>query len=949
MKPLAVFIAIWFAAPAAGQSIGANVAGIVSDESGARLPGASITIAHLLNGRSVTVTTGREGEYRVVALLPGEYDLAVTQPGFARLTRHVSLLVGADATVDFTLPVASVEVRTTVRADPALVEPARSQPSSSVTRLQVEALPVLERNFLVLAQLLPGAGPINGTVNRFAVTKFGGVADQRSGYTTLVDGGDVDDAQWGSPTINLGQDAVQEFKVFRSQFDAQYGHALNAVVTVATRSGTNQYSGSGFYFGRDAALNARYPFAAEKPPFDEHRIGGTLGGPVLRDRAHFFGAYERDTVNNSRIIALPPSNVLAATENGIFPARATDGLATLRLDHHLNTTHALSIRYNDENQRSLRSAANVTSDTNQLDSFNRSHSLVMEEMWTPRQDAANAFRVHLLNHTLGTAARYPITAISRPAGSVGQTNRDAQVVPRTKVGLSDTFYIHTARHEVKFGGEFTFATQDFDSRVLEYGAFQFLTDLPFDPDVPTTWPSMFQQQKPSLFTYRSKEVAGFLQDDWRVKERVRMNAGLRYDLDLNLRLNDFSRQMLDSPSLVGLDRFITRERGTDTNNVQPRIGATWDIRGTGRVIVRGGSGLYVTRNRPWFQLRSMNQFGSSVVRITDQSLLRHYPDINAVLGGRTLDSFIASGGPRQLGTVIPDDFVQPYAVNTTAGVGWQLTNAAAVDIDYVHSFGNHQVGTTDGNLPASGVVNGANPRPVPQFAQVGMLENFSKSWYDGLETQLRTHFSTRDALQVSYTLSRSYLDGVDFFLTTRGTQRTPHERGYNPSDQRHNLTVSGSMTLPLDLQVSAILKLISGSPIKVQAGRDLDGDQIVTGDLPAGVPITVGRERVDESLAAINTFRAQQTPSLSPIDRSLLLLDPYRSLELRVMKTIRTGGSHRLEILVEAFNLTNVVNLRPPVSSTQPEAGVSMNTASFLIRTAAREARQIQWGLRYAF
>ena len=400
----------------------------------------------------------------------------------------------------------------------------------------------------MLAQLLPGSGPMNGTVNRFAVTKFGGVADQRSGYTTIIDGGDVDDAQWGSPTINLGQDAVHEFKVFRSQFDAQYGHALNAVVTVATRSGTNQYAGSGFYFGRDAALNARYPFAPEKPPFDEHRIGATLGGPVLRDRVHFFAAYERDTVNNSRIIALPPSNVLAATENGVFPAGAIDGLATLRLDGRLNGTHALSIRYNDENQRSLRSAAVVTSDTSQVDSFNRSHSLVAEEMWTPSQNAANALRVHVLNHTLGTAARYAITAISRPAGSIGQTNRDAQIVPRTKAAFSDTFYIHTARHDVKFGGEFAFATQDFDSHVFEFGAFQFSTDAPFDPNVSTTWPSMFQQQKSTLFTYRSKELAGFIQDDWRLSTRVRLNAGVRYDVDVDVRLNEFYGRMLDDPS-----------------------------------------------------------------------------------------------------------------------------------------------------------------------------------------------------------------------------------------------------------------------------------------------------------------------------------------------------------------------------------------------------------------
>src|SRR6185503_7839760 len=154
----------------------------------------------------------------------------------------------------------------------------------------------------------------------FAVTKFGGPADQRSGYTTLVDGGDIDDAQWGSPTINVGQDAVQEFKVFRNQFDAQYGHALTAVVSVVTQSGTNRMSGSGCYFGRDKSLNARNAFVAANPPFDAHRVGGSAGGPIARNRTHFFAAIEQDNVNNVRIIALRPTHPLAATENGIFPA-----------------------------------------------------------------------------------------------------------------------------------------------------------------------------------------------------------------------------------------------------------------------------------------------------------------------------------------------------------------------------------------------------------------------------------------------------------------------------------------------------------------------------------------------------------------------------------------------------------------------------------------------------
>src|SRR4029078_11485226 len=173
-------------------------------------------------------------------------------------------------------------------------------------------------NCLARAQLLPGSAPIASTVGRFAVTKFGGPADQRSGYTTLIDGGDIDDAQWGSPTNNVRHDAVQEFKVFRNQFDAQYGHALNAVVSVATRSGTNRPGGTAFYYGRDKALNARNFFASSQPPFDEQRVGVTVGGPIIRDRTHFFATYERDNLDTVRIIALPAANPFA-TGNRTFP------------------------------------------------------------------------------------------------------------------------------------------------------------------------------------------------------------------------------------------------------------------------------------------------------------------------------------------------------------------------------------------------------------------------------------------------------------------------------------------------------------------------------------------------------------------------------------------------------------------------------------------------------
>lgn len=931
---------------ARSQSIGANLGGVVTDESGARLQGATVTITHISNGRAVVVPTGPEGEYRAVALFPAEYEVSAARTGFAPVARRVTLPVGSDATVDLILPLASVVDQTTVSATVPLVEVARSQPSSIVTRQDIDALPVLERNFLVLAQLLPGSGPLNSTVGRFVTTKFGGVADQRSGYTTLIDGGDIDDMVWGSPTINVSEDAVQEFKVFRTQFDAQYGHALNAVVTVATRTGTNRFGGTGYYFGRDAALNAQYPFSSEKPPFDEQRAGGSVGGPLARDRSHFFASYERDNVDNVRVIALPPSNPFAARENGTFPAEADNQMGTARIDHRLNAAHLLSLRYAFDRQESLRFSTQTRSDSSQVDATNRSHSLVIDESWSARQNLANAFRVHLLTHSLGTFPRDNRLAIRRPSVTEGNTNPEAWLVPSTRLVASDALYFHSPRSDFKLGGEVALGWHQQDGHVYENGFFEFATDAPFNRALPATWPTAFTQQQPATVNYQSREIGVFAQNDWRVGHRIRLNAGVRYDVDLNLRLNDFYRQALADARFTGLDRFIRADRGTDANNLQPRLGATWDSRGDGTLVIRSGWGVYVTRNRPWFQLRSMNQFASSAIRITDPARLQFYPDISAVLGGRSLDQYLAVVGGRQLGTVIPDAFVQPYALNTTIGVGWQVNPTTTVDVDYVHSYANHQTGSTDVNLPPSGPITGANPRPVASFNQVTMLENFSESWYDSVETQLRSRIGSRASFQVSYTLSRSYLDGVDFFTTMRGTQRTPHERGYNPSDQRHNLTAAATLGLPWSLQVSGIVKMISGSPIKIQAGSDLDNDGSMIGDLPSGIPITVGRERVEESLALINEFRAAR--ALAPIDRSLLSLDPYRELSLRLTKGLAIGRDRRLELFVEGFNVTNQVNFMPPAGS-PPGAGVPMNAAAFLIRTAARDARQLQFGVRYTF
>jgi hypothetical protein len=924
------------ASTAYSQVVGATLVGTVVDATGARVPGVSLILTNLASGREQTVVSSEQGEYRVVALQPAAYRVTAALSGFTPIERAVTLAVGTETRLDFVLAVAGVATSILVETDAGMASSAQVRPSSLVVADELAALPEIGRNFLVMAQLLPGSGPLNATVTRSATTKFGGVADQRSGFTTQIDGGDIDDAQWGSPTMNLTQEAVQEFKVFRHQFDTQYGNALTAVVSVVTRSGTNDARGSASYFGRDDSLNARNAFAPTKPPFDEQRLALSLGGPLIRNRTHVFGAYESDHQDTARIIGLSASNPFAARENGIFPARVDETMAVVKLDHRFSGANSAVVRYAYDRQEGERSLLNPTSDSSQIDMFNRAHSLVGEEDWAASR-FVNTLRVHWFHQTSGGiphhSERQP--AEVRPAGSTGVTQGgDWQTFPRSRLALMDAVYWHAGGHDLKFGGEFAFGRNELDAHFFQDGWFRFSMDAAFDASNPQTWPTQFMWQPPNVQRYAMRELALFVQDDWRPTARVRFSVGLRYDLNPTLRANDFYAAALRDPALTGLETFVSGDRGTDTNNLQPRASATLDLRGDGTLVLRGGWGLYVTRNRPWFQLRSMNQLASPGVLVDDRERLRKYPDIQAIVAGTV---------PLQLGTVIPDDFTQAYAQNTSAGVAWQIGRAATLNVDYIHSSGSQQIGATDRNLPASGAISAGNPRPEPQFGQVVMLENYTKSRYDAVESEFRTRMRGAGQLHLSYTLSRTWLDGVDFFLTQRGTQRTPQEQGFSPSDQRHNLTAAVILPLPLDLQLSAILKLISGSPMLVVAGADLDGDRSAPGDRPRGLPITVGRGDVDGALRLINEFRAGLPTPLPPVEPARLDLDPHRTLDLRLVKALQAGRRVRLELLLEAFNVTNHVNIVPT------SVNRSMNSTAFLERRAARDARQIQWGVRVAF
>ena len=926
--------------------VGAALGGFVADDTGGVLPGVTVTITNTSNGRTQVLVTGPDGNFRAVGLSPAPYQVNVQLSGFRPETRVLTLTVGADAKVDFKLKVASLQESVTVSGEVPLVETARSEPTSVVLADQISALPVLDRNFLALAQTLPGSAPLTAGNTSFASTKFGGPADQRNGYTTLIDGGSVDDTDWGSPIVNVSQDAVQEFKVYRNQFDAQYGGALVAVVSVATKSGTNRFGGSGYYFGRDQKLDATNAFATTKLPFDQTRVGGSFGGPIVMNRTHFFGAVEKLNVNNTTLVSLPATNPFATIENGTFPTPTYEKMGDVRIDHQLSGQQNLFVRYAYDNQQ-LGGAKKPLHDiggglmlgANSTDSAINAHSVVLQDNWVVSDHTVNSFRVHYFKNYLATLPNSDTIGVVRPSFTWGQSSISPQIFDRYDLAFNETLYINRAHHDFKVGLDVARDDFPFEAHFNEKGVFTFTTDLPFDVSNTKTYPTSFTMQSQGFYDYKSTQVAAYAQDEWQVRPQLHVNAGLRFDLDTNMRINQFYTDLLKDPFYAPLGRFRGKaDGGMYLGTLQPRLGLAYNVNGSGSLVLRGGWGRYVTRNRPWFDTRTMNQTTSSSVFITDPNAMKFYPSIAGVLGGKSLSEF-ASTASQNIGTLLSDTFKLPSSLNSTVGFGWQLNKVTSLDVDYVNSLGRDQIGLVDLNLPASGAISASNPRPVPQFAQVLSMENYVTSTYNALQMQLRTRVRGANSLQVSYTFSKQKIDGVDFFSTLRGTQRTPQEAGDHPLDTPHNLSVSASTMLPFEIQLSGIAKALSGPPFKVQAGPDLDGDAVATGDRPRGLPPTIGRADVSQQLALINTFR--QSIGLQPIEASRLGLFPYFTLDMRATKAFSFADHHRIEVFLEAFNLTNHVNLSG--------YNGNMNTNSFLIPSSARPARQMQWGLRYSF
>ena len=907
----------------AQQSVtSATLSGRVEDVRGASINGASVLATHHETNQQQSTTTGSEGRYRFPYLRTGAYDLTIDAEGFSTVTKQLTVSIGQALDLPVKLEVAGVSAQVNIGSDVPIVETVRTQITETIRPNEIHELPLNTRNFLDLALLVPGVSPTNtGSNQRFAETSAVpgqgiSIAGQRNLYNSfVVDGVSANDDAADLTGTYYSEEVIDQFQVVTSGGIAEFGRASGGVVNILTRSGTNDWRGGLYGFFRNQRFDARNPLAPTKDLLTQAQYGGTISGPLKRDRTFFFSNFEQTRRNYSAVITISPAavntinNRLRAVNyggpsigTGVVPASFDTTNFFTRIDHSLNSRNQLSARYslyhiNAVNSRTVGGLNAVSRGTGLKDT---DQTVQVSNVTTFSPHTLNEARFQYTNSRLDA----PVNDTVGPAiGISGIANMGiATFSPQGRdINLFEAVNnISTQRgaHTLKVGGGFLYNRVNiFFPGALE-GVYQFTSLNNFLSGNYLSYQQAFGtpdqlQSNPNLGV--------FVQDEWRVRRDLTINAGLRYDL-----------------------QFLPDPIQTDTNNVAPRLGIVY-APADRKTVIRASFGLYYDRIPLRATSNALQRDGSKYVVV----------QLSPSQPGAPVFPNILSVQPATLPTKPNITRIDPeidvsYSRQANLQIERELPGNAVVSVGYLHVRGLHLILSRNANVPrfpaSAGIPNLG--RPDPNWGNISRFEGSGKSNYDGMVVSFNKRAARWANLRVSYTLSKTIDDAGNFFFSSvQDNFNIRDDRGLSDNDQRHRLVVSGSIEAPEQgnskgfqralrgFQFGYIFSYGSHLPFNVLFGSDRNLDTN-NNDRPAGV----GR----------NTGRGFD----------------FASLDLRVSRRFQLTERVDLQLLAEGFNVLNRANLGVPNNTFGP--GVKPLPA-FGQPTAAFDPRQFQFGMRLSF
>ncbi|MFQ5737926.1 MAG: carboxypeptidase regulatory-like domain-containing protein [Acidobacteriota bacterium] len=1045
-----------------------DLVGVVKDQTDAVLPGADISLRNLQTGLTRTTVSDDVGGYRLPLLPPGEYELRAELPGFStKVYPRITVSVGAAANLDILLAPSGGRTEIVVQNNVAIVEKEKTVQSSTISQMEIQNLPINGRNFLDFTLLTPGvtdrhtlasADPVQLPTSGLS---FGG-QDQRSNGVT-IDGADNIDVISNSVRSTLSQEAIQEFQVNRNTFNAELGRARGGVINIVSKSGTNKFHGSGFFFIRDDSLDARNTFARgpEDPLFERRQFGGTLGGPIVQDRTFFFGSYEGLDRNESLFVSfldddtifkptpsqrelfgflastgIPSLRFLSAAfvdpnfgvletskntfpatidlfqrESGVFPFSADSNTFSIKIDHQVSQTNQMFFRFNytdsftdNANFGALEGVSNgVKFDIQDL-------AFVFSDTHIFNPNTLNEFKFQFGRRQFAVPTNDPdgpeivISGVAKFGREFfNPTGYDEKIFQFT-----DNFTFIRGQHTFKTGGDLNIVDLNGFARVFLGGQFTFAEAIPLGlamdkllgpgttsgltsqlarpasigglgrPDLvpnlldPLTAVQAFNFGLPityfqgfgdpeAAFTYY--QVALYFQDTWKLKKNFTLNLGVRYDTDFKpATLNVVSTESPFQLASAALN---------DRNNFAPRVGFAWDPWNNGKMVIRGGYGIFYQN---FFQAIAFvsNVLAGKISQIflpitglpgitdvTSSDVFQYIQKTGA--SGQEAAQFFGVTPGETPSVILPGagDAISSYSHQASFGIERSLGADWAISLDYILNRGVHLIRSRDINVRQVGTNEFAIPGLDPDFVQLNLIETSGSSIYHGFTAALRKRFSQNYSMNVSYTLGKAIDDTTDFLLEFEPANQTDvrSERSLSTFDQRQRLVVSGIYQSPYrasrsngwrknlfaDWVVAPIVTAASGKPFNLLLGFDANGDTHEALDRPCILTDQASSCTVSGgTLAGRNTGKG----------------DDLFTTDLRLSRKFRLPREQTyLEFIFEAFNLFNKVNYSgvnffvPGVDLTDPVVRGSEDIPANqpLGFTSAFDPRQIQFGLRFVF
>jgi hypothetical protein len=977
------------AVPALSQQGTAEIAGKVTDEQGAILPGVAIVVTNEETGTFRELITSEEGSYLASQLAPGRYKVIAKLSGFRTVERSSLILpVGTTLTINLTLAVGVVAENITVIGESPLLDTTSARVGGNIGTEELAETPATHRNYFAIVSLLPGVvfTPSNQMGNDTIVAA--GQTSQNNNVS--VDGGYNGDDALGTSAgaqVRTPLEAIQEFQVMTSMYDAEFGRASGAIINAVTKAGTNQFKGVVFGSFVSNRLTAKDFLVKqnnlEKPTTTQRDWGGVIGGPIVRNKAHFFFSLERQVDNPNR--------------TGVFPNRSqynfsiaedrTDWNTLVRFDHQISNRHSWAVRwlrelapqwytiggdrrtlesYQDETDLDQTAVGTLTS----VLSNTRVNTVRIARTWEHWWHGNECFRKQgpsggREGFKFGDEARGNQALCPPQLNYVsfrGQASTEAQGPWDSNYQIEDDYswFVPGKRgdHELKFGARYNFTELKRVSQINSNGTFSFNTDLPFDPANPRTYPERLSIRLGTYNQYiKNHTYEAYAQDKWKMGRHTTLSLGVRYDLEI-IPLDETDNPLFPASN---------KKYPVDKNNFAPRIGITHALDDAANSVVRGGYGIFYNRTIlgavddtiefPKYTSAAVVNFpndnvdpGPTAGRFPTDPFLVNGPFLNRALLNQTYAPGVLL---RNAGVVIFDspDRRQPFAHQVTVGYGRELGRSIALQADYIHVHNKEMFLSRNlnpmvrANTSRTGAITRVDAFGVlgePYNERVWVMENTDVSKYDALNFSIEKRYSKYWAGRVSYSLSKSRGTGENQadrntfqYLTNLNL-----DQWYGPSsvDHRHNLKISGRVEIPKShgVTLSGGLGYLSGAPFTIY-DSSIDANQ--NGELTD--PVTPGTYSGTALNAMQNVkYKGGRNGAIGP--------DSFQA-NLRAGWRGRVRETQAIELFLDIFNITNRVNFENPITANSDRRLPS----AFLVLTNLAGGggfpRQAQLGFRYTF